>query len=71
MEFDSLISVTLTLDDLNLIVAALDSYIRRKVRDYNHKERNGADRERLQQRQVDIEAAKELRELIYECTQED
>ena len=47
-----------------MLVKALDSYIRRKVRDYNRDERKGADPGDLQAKQARIEAAKELREKI-------
>lgn len=49
-----------------MLVAALDSYIRRMIRDYNHKDRQGASSDRLQAKQARIEAAKELREKIKE-----
>lgn len=47
-----------------MLVNALDSYIRRMIRDYNHKARQGAEIDRLQAKQVRIEAAKELRDKI-------
>lgn len=56
--------MAMTTAEADLLVRALDSYIRRMIRDYNHKDRQGASSERLQAKQARIEAAKELRERI-------
>jgi len=56
--------MAMTTEEADLLVAALDSYIRRMIRDYNHKDRQGASSDRLQAKQARIEAAKELREKI-------
>ena len=66
-----------------MLVASMDSYIRRMTRDYNHKEHiaDGADdsgnkelargiRARLQVKQARIEAAKELRDKMAEQIEE-
>ena len=47
-----------------ILIRALDSYIRRKIRDYNHSERQGVDIEQLQRDQARIERAHELRDRI-------
>jgi hypothetical protein len=74
MDFEYMANPSLTREECRTLVAALDSYIRRMTRDYNHKERMAdmaeghADdlarsiRARLQDKQARIEAAKELRE---------
>ena len=59
-----MVTLSLTSGEGRTLVAALDSYIRRMIRDYNHKNRQGASSERLQAKQARIEAAKELREKI-------
>lgn len=64
MHWEYIVQIGLTEEECQTLVAALDSYIRRMLRDYNHKEQKGASVERLQERQARIEAAKELRDKI-------
>jgi hypothetical protein len=56
--------IFLTDREIKQLVAALDSHIRRMIRDYKHKDRLGADIGNLQERQARIMAAQELREKI-------
>jgi hypothetical protein len=77
MKWEYAVAISITTEEGEIVVKALDSYIRRKIRDYNHDERTagiadvyGRDdlarslRESLQRKQARIEAAKELRERI-------
>ena len=54
----------LTIEEVQLIVMALNSYIRRKYRDYRNKVNQGAEVERLQERQAFIQRLVELQEKI-------
>jgi hypothetical protein len=77
MKWEYAVAISITREEGETVVKALDSYIRRKIRDYNHDERTAniagvygrgelelAIRESLQRKQARIEAAKELRERI-------
>jgi hypothetical protein len=53
-----------TKQEIKQLVKSLNSYIRRKVRDYNNKARKQVDIRRLQEREADLQFTIELKERL-------
>jgi hypothetical protein len=53
-----------TEQEVKQLVKSLNSYIRRKVRDYNNKARKQVDIGRLQEREADLQFTIELKERL-------
>lgn len=53
-----------TKEEVDQLVKSLNSYIRRKVRDYNNKARKQVDIGRLQEREADLQFTIELKERL-------
>lgn len=53
-----------TKQEVKQLVKSLNSYIRRKVRDYNNKARKQVDIGRLQEREADLQFTIELKERL-------